>query len=144
LKVNYESMVNWRTSTDHLRCNPNFHGWPQYDCVLIQLTEDQTVFIQLIFMFTCTPAIPDAIDRSFEFALVQPYTARIGTQHRLDRDFKLTCIKVLPRSSAIFIPVESVIRGALLYSDPEKRDEFLVVDHIDGDMFLCMRDWGRL
>ncbi|KIK78105.1 hypothetical protein PAXRUDRAFT_36699 [Paxillus rubicundulus Ve08.2h10] len=95
--------------------------------MLIQLTDGQTAFVRLISMFACK------IDNigPLQLALVQPYMA----------DFKLTCIKAIHRSVSISIPVESIIRGALLYPDPENHDEFLVVDHVDRDIFLCMRDW---
>ncbi|KAH7890820.1 hypothetical protein F5I97DRAFT_1799031, partial [Phlebopus sp. FC_14] len=35
LKVNYESTVDWKLTTDHLYCNPNFFGCPQYDYNLL-------------------------------------------------------------------------------------------------------------
>ncbi|KAF8836624.1 hypothetical protein BDN67DRAFT_1014534 [Paxillus ammoniavirescens] len=129
LKVNYESKVDWKKATDHLQCNLFFHGHVRYDCALVQLAADQTAFVQLIFMFSYE--IPDL--GNFQLALVQPYTAGIGIQCRLDRDFKLTRVKAVPRPVSIFIPLESIIRG----------DEFLVVDHIDSDMFLHMRNWSR-
>ncbi|PCH36191.1 hypothetical protein WOLCODRAFT_86299, partial [Wolfiporia cocos MD-104 SS10] len=51
LKVNYESYETWRTATDLLRCNPDFHGKPRYDYVLLKTTE-RPIFAQLIFVFT--------------------------------------------------------------------------------------------
>ncbi|KAG2085834.1 uncharacterized protein F5147DRAFT_792397 [Suillus discolor] len=68
LKLNYESTVNWRQSTDHLQSNPSFHGSPRFDCALIQLTAERTVFVKIIFMFKCE--VPDI--GAFQFALVQP------------------------------------------------------------------------
>ncbi|KAG2030161.1 hypothetical protein BDR03DRAFT_879022, partial [Suillus americanus] len=76
---------------------------------------------------------------SFKFALVQPFTAGIGASHRLDRDLRLTRVKAVPRASSIFIPVQSFIHGAVCFPDPDHRDEFLVVDHIDSDMFVRMK-----
>ncbi|KIK43163.1 hypothetical protein CY34DRAFT_791724 [Suillus luteus UH-Slu-Lm8-n1] len=110
LKVNYENTVDWRLSTDHLRCNQSFHGQSRFDCALIQLTADRTIFVRLILMFKCD--IPDI--GAFQFALVQPYTAGI-----------------------------SFIRGALLFPDPEHHDEYLVVEHVDSDMYLRMKLWAR-
>ncbi|KAG0691990.1 hypothetical protein DFH29DRAFT_1009672 [Suillus ampliporus] len=55
---------------------------------------------------------------SFEFALVQPFTAGIA----------------IPRASSIFVPVQSFIHGAVCFPDPDHQDEFLMVDHIDSDM----------
>ncbi|KAG2746323.1 hypothetical protein P692DRAFT_20739518, partial [Suillus brevipes Sb2] len=140
LKVNYESSVDWKQTTDYLRCNPRFHGCPRYDCALIQLTQDTSVFVQLVFMFKCQ--LPDV--GSFELALVQPFTAGIiGAPRRIDRDMRLTRIKAVSRASSIFVPLRSFIRGALLYPDPAHQDEFIVVDHIDSDLFIRMKTWTR-
>ncbi|KIK17105.1 hypothetical protein PISMIDRAFT_47765, partial [Pisolithus microcarpus 441] len=110
LKVKYVSTVDWEVATNYLRCNPNFHGQPRYDCALIQFSETEAAFVRLIFLFTC----------------------------QLDRDFQLIRVKAVPRVASIFIPVKSIIRGALLYPDPGRHGEFLVVEHVDGDMFLRM------
>jgi len=42
-----------------------------------------------------------------------------------------------------FIPVISIIQGAVLYPDPANWDEFFVVRHLDDDMFLQMIGWNR-
>lgn len=131
LKVNYASEVDWEWNHDYLRCSPMFHGQPRRDCALVQLTNERTAFVRLVFVFKCTIE-----DVTFRFALVQPYTAGTGVQRRLDRDLKLTRIRAVPRSQTNFIPVDSIIRGALLYSDPANHDDLFLVDHIDGDMFL--------
>ncbi|KIK78200.1 hypothetical protein PAXRUDRAFT_164651 [Paxillus rubicundulus Ve08.2h10] len=139
LKVKYVSEVDWRLDIDHLRCNPLFHGRPRYDCALIQFSESKVAFVRLIFMFTC---VVNGFDNSFKFALVQPLTSGTGVC-RLDRDFKLIHVKSVPRASSIFIPVKLIIQGMLLYPDPEHHNEFLVVECIDGDMFLQMKEWRR-
>lgn len=135
LKVHYESTVDWKQTTDYLRCTPGFHGQPRYDCALIQLAQEVSVFVRLVFIFSC-----QLLDvGSFEFALVQPFTAGIGASRRSDRDLRLTRVKAVPRASSIFVPVQSFIRGAVCFPDPDHRDEFLVVDHIDSDMFVRMK-----
>jgi hypothetical protein len=140
LKVNYENTVDWRQSTDHLHCNPSFHGQPRFDCALIQLTAENIIFVRLILMFKCD--IPDI--GAFQFALVQPYTAGIvGSTRRIDRDLRLIRVKSVPRVDSIIIPLKSFIRGALLFPDPEHHDEYLVVEHVDSDMFLRMKSWAR-
>jgi len=140
LKVNYESTVDWKQATDYLRCNPSFHGQPRYDCALIQLTPERSAFVKLILMFKCH--LPD-IDGSFDFALVQPYTAGTGSHRRIDRELKLTRVKAIPRASSIFVPLASVIRGAVLFPDREHQGEFIIVDHLDSDMFLRMKTQAR-
>ncbi|KAG1865264.1 hypothetical protein F4604DRAFT_1881913 [Suillus subluteus] len=135
LKVNYKSMVDWKQVTDHLRCNPQFHRLPWFNHALIQLTAEETIFVRLIFLFRCSISNFG----SFEFALVQPYTARINGARRTDRFFKFTRVKAVPRASSIFVPLSSFIQGAVLVPDPDHQDEHLVVDHIDSDMFLRMK-----
>jgi hypothetical protein len=105
----------------------------------MQLTQDTSAFIQLIFMFKCQ--LPDV--GSFELALVQPFTAGIiGAPRRIDCDFQLTRVKAVSRASSIFVPLHSFICGTLLYPDPAHQDEFIVVDHINSDMFICMKTWA--
>ncbi|KAI6145808.1 hypothetical protein BKA82DRAFT_4330460 [Pisolithus tinctorius] len=120
LKVNYASVVDWKVAVNHIRCSPSFHGWPWYDCALIQLLETKTAF----------------------FALIQPLMAGTGVR-RLDQDFRLTRVKAVSHAASIFIPVKSIIQGALLYPDPSHHGKFLVVEHTDGDMFLCMKRWTQ-
>lgn len=139
--MRYESAVDWNEKVDHLRCNPVFHGKPRYDCALIHLTESETAFVRLIYIFSCKIKL-DGDDQTFQFALVQPYTAGLGARRRIDEDLKLICVKATARSSPIFIPVISILRGAVLYPDPANRDEFFVVRHLDGDMFLQMIGWN--
>jgi hypothetical protein len=135
LKVNYESMVDWKQVTDHLQCNPQFYGSPRFDHALIQLTAEATAFVWLVFLFRCR--IPNI--GPMEFALIQPYTARISGPRRMDRPLKLTRVKALPRACSIFVPLSSFIRGTVLVPDSEHQDEYIVVDHIDSDMFLRMK-----
>ncbi|KAI6102268.1 hypothetical protein F5141DRAFT_1065743 [Pisolithus sp. B1] len=139
LKVKYTSMVDWEVATDHLRCSLKVHGQQWYDCALIQLSETKTAFVQLIFLFTCKVA---ALDDIFHLALVQPLTAGTGLC-RLDQDFDLIRVKAVSCAASIFIPVKSIIRGALLYPDPSHHGEFFIVEHIDGDMFLQMKQWTQ-
>ncbi|KAI6148872.1 hypothetical protein BKA82DRAFT_22629 [Pisolithus tinctorius] len=130
LKVNYKSCVDWKLATNHLRCNSQFFGTPRYDCAYVQLTSTQTAFVRLITFFTCQIHGYGEL----QLALVQPYTASVGRERELDWAMKLTRVKAVPRSDSTFIPLVSIIRGALLFPDPKKKDEFLVVDHVDGDI----------
>ncbi|KAI6156008.1 hypothetical protein BKA82DRAFT_3967167 [Pisolithus tinctorius] len=132
LLVNYESTVTWNQCTDRLRCNPSFFGVPRYDCVLIQYTETETAFVRLICMFSCV--IPDI--GSMEFILAQPFMTRIGPARTIDHDLRLKRVKSVPRAASIFIPLCSIIRGAILAPDTEHDDEFFVVEQLDSDMFL--------
>ncbi|KAI5989534.1 hypothetical protein EDD15DRAFT_2171237 [Pisolithus albus] len=132
LKVNYESLVDWKVTTDHLRCNPMFHGAPRYDCAIIQLTEVDVAFVCLICIFSCR--IPDIC--SIDLAYVQPFTARTGAARRIDRELRLSRVKAVACSASIFVPIQSIIRGSVLVPDPSHDSEFFVVTHLDGDMYL--------
>ena len=71
---------------------------------------------------------------------MQPFTKRTGASRRLDRDLNLIRVKAAPRSSPIFIPLASIIRGAVLAPDPENADEFIAFSYLDDDMFLRLKD----
>ncbi|KAG0693108.1 hypothetical protein DFH29DRAFT_816713, partial [Suillus ampliporus] len=140
IKVNYENTIDWRQSTDYLRCNPSFHGHLRFDCALIQLTTERAIFVRLILMFKCE--IPD-VD-AFQFALTQPYTAGIvGGSRRIDQDLRLTRVKAVLRADSIVVLLKSFIQGALLSPNPQHQGEYLVVEHVDSDMFLHMKVWAR-
>ncbi|KAG6369648.1 hypothetical protein JVT61DRAFT_14144 [Boletus reticuloceps] len=92
-------------------------------------------------MFSCI--IPEF--GTYDFALVRPLTADISTSRcPFDTALRLKRVKARPRTASMFIPIRLIVRGALLYPDPKHRDEFLVVEHTDGDMFLCMKEWTLL
>ncbi|KIJ07472.1 hypothetical protein PAXINDRAFT_90348, partial [Paxillus involutus ATCC 200175] len=138
LKVNYESKMDWRQATDYIRCNPSFHGKPHYDSVLFQISVEKVAFARLVFMFSCN--IPSF--GTYDFALVRPLTADISANWNLfDEAFRLTHVKARPCAASMFIPIRSIVRGALLYPDPKHKDKLLVVEHVDGDMFLHMKEW---
>ncbi|KIO12068.1 hypothetical protein M404DRAFT_125110, partial [Pisolithus tinctorius Marx 270] len=140
LKVNYESRMDWQQATNYLWYNPSFHGKPHYDTVLFQLLHSEITFACLVFMFSCN--IPDF--GTYQFALVHPYTANINVAcSSFDNSFRLTCVKAHPHTALIFIPIWSIVRGALLYPDPKYKDKYFVVEHIDGDMFHGINEWNR-
>ena len=78
----------------------------------------------------------------YTIALIQPYDAYLGPTRRTDKDLELLRVGMKPRASSEFISVLSIIRGAVLIQDfrLEKQNEFIVVDVIDSDMFLCVRN----
>ncbi|EIW80471.1 hypothetical protein CONPUDRAFT_90680 [Coniophora puteana RWD-64-598 SS2] len=143
VKVNYESRESWLQTTDYLHCHPNFHHHPRYDCALVQISDTEEAFVRLIFVFQMDVA---GVNEPLSLALVQPYTAGLpGLTRRVDKDLGLIRVKATPRASSIIIPLGSIIRGALLAPDFGSTDcsEFFVMAHIDGDMFLRMKEWSR-
>ncbi|KAG1856136.1 hypothetical protein F4604DRAFT_1883164 [Suillus subluteus] len=107
LKVNYESLVDFRQTMDYLHCSPRFHNLLRYDCVIVNTTTG-VLFAQLLFLFTC-----NVDDTSYPIALVRPYDAPIGRQ--------------------------SIIRGVALAPNPTIPGDFLIMDTVDSDIFLCMK-----
>ncbi|KAL4080101.1 hypothetical protein V8B97DRAFT_2020808 [Scleroderma yunnanense] len=105
-------MVDWCQYTDYLCCNPTFHGWPCYDCVIIK-TYQGHIFSR----------------EEFPLALIQLYDAPIGQQ----------LVQEQPCTSTEFFLVQSIAHRALLYLDNSRPGDYLVVDTIDTDMFLCIQ-----
>ncbi|KAG2030095.1 hypothetical protein BDR03DRAFT_1017528 [Suillus americanus] len=69
LRVNFESLVDWRQHTDYLRCNPCFYNAPRFDCVFIQ-TNAKVIVGRLLFLFECLVG-----EDLFPLALVHPFDA---------------------------------------------------------------------
>jgi hypothetical protein len=124
---------DWEDYADYLRCSPDFHGHPRYDAVIIK-TVSGTMFARLIFVFGFKVK-----DKIYRFALIQPLDAGTGPLSPKDKALGFYRVREKPRRDSEFIPVESIIRGALLASDSNKNGEFLVVDVVDSDMFLRLQ-----
>lgn len=133
VKVNYESIVDWRTATDYLRCSPSFHNFPRYDCVILQ-TQAGVIFGRLLMLFTC---VVDG--QTHPVALVHPYDALVGQRSLKDKHFQFWRVRQRPRISSEFFSVHSIIRGAALAEDHSIQGDYLVIDTIDTDMFLRMK-----
>ncbi|KAG1865546.1 hypothetical protein DFJ58DRAFT_838652 [Suillus subalutaceus] len=136
LKVNYESVVDWKLTTDHLRCNPSFHGRERRDCALVRTQDkdgnNKNIFVCILFMFKQSIG-----SQTLDLALVQPMDAPTGPQHAIDQDLRLRRLRARPLASTEFITLHSVIRGALLVPDfASTRGDFFLVDYVDSDMFL--------
>jgi hypothetical protein len=132
LKVNYESLVDFCQTMDYLRCSPSFHNLPQYDCVIVNTTTG-VFFVRLLFLFTC-----DINNTPYPIALVRPYDAPVG--RRLQKDKHMKFWRVRQRGTVSeFILAESIIRGVALAPDPTTVGDFLVMDTIDSDIFLRMK-----
>ncbi|KAG1763075.1 hypothetical protein EDD22DRAFT_979489 [Suillus occidentalis] len=110
LRVNFESLVDWRQHMDYLRCNPCFFNAPHFDCVFIQ-THANVIIGRLLFLFDC-PVGEDL--------------------------FPLALDKQLNLFRAKFFSVRSIIRGALLVHDAGL--DYLVVDTVNTDMFLRVKE----
>ncbi|KAF9780021.1 hypothetical protein BJ322DRAFT_1165130 [Thelephora terrestris] len=131
LRVTYKSMVNWQDNVDYLRCNESFFGHPRYDHVIVA-AENGSFFAQLLCLFKIQSGT-----RSHSLALTRTYGRPPGAIRRKDRELGLYRVRVKINPYKI-IPVESIIRGAVLVKDAASPGDHFVVDTIDGDMFLRM------
>ncbi|KAI0073150.1 hypothetical protein K474DRAFT_1710969 [Panus rudis PR-1116 ss-1] len=135
LKINYESMVDFKQHTDYLRCNPSFRDKPRYDHVIID-TQDGPIFGKLLCLFTCKVA-----GEVLPLALVQPLDAPIGGVRRKDIDLEFLRLKARLREESEFFHVKSFTRGAFVVKDYESQTGrgFFAVDTVDTDMYLRLR-----
>ncbi|KAI0369554.1 hypothetical protein BV20DRAFT_1078292 [Pilatotrama ljubarskyi] len=136
-RVDYSSRVTWKLATDHLRCNPTWHGnQGRWDHVIYNIDDATVGFAQLLFIFVIIfngVQYPTALVRGYD---IVPTTRR----SRLDRDLGLC--RVRQRfGPPDFIPITSIIRGAFVVPDFETRGDAFVVDSVDGDMFLRLRQY---
>ncbi|KAG0691763.1 hypothetical protein DFH29DRAFT_986140 [Suillus ampliporus] len=133
LRVNYELLVDWRQYTDYLRCNPQFFGAPRFDCVFIR-TQQSIIIGRLVFVFECAVG-----NNLFPIALIHPLDAPTGLRLRKDKQLNIFRVRAKPRARTEFFSVRSIVCRALLVQDENSLD-YLVVNTIDTDMFLRVRD----
>ena len=128
--------MTWKTATDYLRCSPKFYGQPHYDYVIVQ-TFQKPIFGQLVYVFSITIGTT-----KYPLALIQPFDAPVESLEK-DADLGFFRLKSQPRVKTEIFPVASIIRGALLVRDFDSDDDvYIVLDVIDGDMFLRMKNFS--
>lgn len=133
LRVNFEHMVTGMLKTDLLRCSSSFRGKPRFDSVIISY-RGKTRLARLVFVFSCVVG-----RERYPTALVQILGPLSGARRRVDQDLSLYRVRMPVREKVTFIPVENIIRGAYLWEVDKGSEDFFVVDTIDGDMFLRVR-----
>ncbi|KAJ7086268.1 hypothetical protein C8R44DRAFT_650957 [Mycena epipterygia] len=134
LKVFFKSLDNWADETDYLRCNPCFYNHARYDAALVKTTTGN-IFVRLVYVFTCT-----VDDKAYPLALVQALDVGIGLRSAKDKALRFYRIRERPRQKSEFISVHSILRGALLAPDFANKGDSLVVDIVDADMFLRLKE----
>jgi hypothetical protein len=108
---------------------------------MIETSNGQPIFAQLLFLFKCRVA-----EKEYPLALILPFDQPIPARDRPKKDINLGLyrvrIRARPRKSAECVFMESIVRGALLVNafDSEHRDENFVIDTVDTDMFLRLRN----
>ncbi|KAG1879750.1 hypothetical protein F4604DRAFT_1922961 [Suillus subluteus] len=101
LKVNYESMVDWRQHTDYLRCSPKFYGRPHFNL------GDITLPLALVHLFDAPTGVWLQKDKHLNFYHVR---ARPWAQ----AEFFQPSTKLQPRN------------GSWNTQDPPRAEEFTV------------------
>ncbi|KAJ7737168.1 hypothetical protein DFH07DRAFT_753146 [Mycena maculata] len=129
LYVEFQSIVDWDSGRDILRCNPMFHGRSRYDSIIYEGQGDDLAMGQLELVFRCHLPHKATLD----LAMIRPYR-KTSWAARTRTDCPM---REWSGSSTIFISLEHVTRGALLCPIfGASRDVFYVIDCIDADMFL--------
>ena len=140
LKVNYESCVDWKITTDYLRCHPRFHGQERYDCVLIHTLDHQNneklTFVRLQFMFEYIVG-----NEPLRLALVTPFYIPPGEKRAIDKDLHLIRLRACSAASSQIITLRSVIRGVLLVPDFTNDGDYFLCNYVDGDIFLRSQEF---
>ena len=125
-------MVDWRLSTDRLRCNKSFFGHERYDYALVK-AEHSHFFVRLLHLFQVAVGA-----QLHGLAYVEVYCRPSGSMRRKDKDLGLYRLRLKASRYAV-ISLESLVRGALIVPDSDNSEEYLVVDTVDTDMFLRMK-----
>ncbi|KAL0565907.1 hypothetical protein V5O48_016110 [Marasmius crinis-equi] len=123
VKSYYRSVVNWQIRCDFIRANPDFHGSSRYDAVLISSSGGEHLFARLHF--------------------ICPYDSPRGAVRVVEREMGLYRVKARLRKESYFIPVRTIVWGAVLverFGQNLGDDEFFVMDDVDEDMSLRIQD----
>lgn len=131
--------MTWKGNIDYLRCSPMFQNRARYDCVLVN-SLNGNFLAQLMFMFTV-----EIGKNAYPFALIHPFNAQRGffdntSADENDEELGLHRLHSKPRSSSEFISIRSIICVAVLVPDFVTAGDYIVMDTLDTDMFLRMKE----
>lgn len=132
VSLNYQSMVNWTEMKDILRCNPNFHGGPRFDCVIIHDDAPGITCARLQSLIRCW--LPSG--KVLDFALVRRFTCSKWKPRTLWKGCRI--LDEDEGSSLTIVSLDYLLRGALMCpaSEREGGKAHYFVDTVDPDMFL--------
>ena len=132
--MKYESLVDFHIKTDYLRCNPNFSGRPRYDFIIVRLQQG-CIFAQLVFAFICHVS-----GKNYHLALIQPLDKKSRASTRvIDQSLSINRWNIRPRNRCEVIPLDCIVRGAVLVADAKYKGDYFVIDTLDEDMFLRVK-----
>ncbi|KAF8193601.1 hypothetical protein K438DRAFT_1588988, partial [Mycena galopus ATCC 62051] len=128
--VDYQSKVDWRSARDILRCNPQFHNAPRFDCIIYETDSNSLAMGELHCVFCCHLPGNAALD----LAMVRPFR-KTSWQPNTRTDCPIR--EKMPVTTSSFVVLEHVVRGALICAIfGRKEGMHYVVDCIDEDMYL--------
>ncbi|KAK7677044.1 hypothetical protein QCA50_020009 [Cerrena zonata] len=127
LKPEQKSIISSKSSMSPMKIE-------RFDHILVNGGE-KNFFAKLILLFAIK-----LDNKDYPLALIQPLDRSTGVQRHKNKDLRFYRIGAQPRNKAEVISVHFIIRGAYVVPDFERETEFLVVDTIDGDMFLQLQD----
>lgn len=119
--------------------NPNFHSRERYDCALIS-SGGGFVICRLLGVFE----VRHEGDQT-ELALVLPFDEQVvgltAHERKRDSDLRFTRVRSRKLEDSALIPVESIVRGALVVPDNSSTSgrDYIVMDVVDADFWLRMR-----
>ena len=126
LYLKYMSLEDWREKVDILRCNPDFHHAPRYDCVVVNT--DPITFARLEFIFSCE----DNSKRRVDVALVR----RFGDSTWKPRTKWEGC-RVLEEKDHQFVLLKYLVQGCHIIPTFEKQSgRYYLNDLVDSDAFI--------
>lgn len=97
-------------------------------------TTTGNVFVRLVLVFTC-----EIGGKTYPFALVHSLDVATGQRSAKDKALGFYRVRERQRIKCEFISVHSIIRGALLAPDFDRKGDYLVVDVVDPDMFFRLK-----
>ena len=130
-------MVTWREETDLLRCSSSFHTGPRYDSIIFHDHGDVFNIANLVFAFICR------LENGEQYPLLLVQQMEPVERLPMHKELGLYPFKAAHRSKCRVVPLQSLVRGAVLYGDTGHRraGHYFAVDVIDSDMFLRLKSW---
>ncbi|KAJ3540473.1 hypothetical protein NMY22_g4276 [Coprinellus aureogranulatus] len=143
VKVDYVSYEDATVATDYLRMNASFHSRERFDCGLFSVYGHSFVFAQMVAVLGVEL---DGVE--YLVAVILPYdeklTGSTREKQQRDRDLMFHRLRARPRKAdSAVVLARTLVRGALLVPDFAEKwpgDEYLVMDVVDADMWLRMKD----
>ena len=116
---------------DYLHCSPRFNEEEQHDFVITSLPQKRT-YAQLIFTLVCWVG-----GLAYHLAIILPLdkVSRASTRS-VDNELSIHQWQIRSRTRCEVVPLDCIVRGAVLVKDPNYSGDYFVLDTLDEDMFL--------